>query len=167
MTQTRPGFALAAVVAAWLAAAFAGAEPAGEQAPDFVLKSVTGENIRLSEYRGRVVLLAFWASWCGECRTQLEGLESLRARYEGAGFELMSVNLDRDMDDASDAAASAGVGFPVLHDAGGAVGEEYDVSSIPYVVLIDRDGVVRESFEGYRRGEEEGYLERVRALLNE
>jgi len=172
MTQTLSGFArsrfaVAAVLAACLATAFARAELAGEPAPDFVLKSVTGENLRLSEYRGRVVLLAFWASWCGECRSQLEGLDGLRERYDGAGFELMSVSLDRDMDDASDAAASARLGFPVLHDAGGVVGEEYDVGSIPYVVLIDRDGIVRESFAGYRRGEEERYLERVRGLLNE
>lgn len=143
------------------------ADLAGSEAPDFVLKSVSGKNMRLSEYRGRVVLLSFGASWCGDCRSQLEGLEALRNRYDGAGFELMAVSLDRDMHDATDTAAAAKVGFPVLHDAGGEVGEQYDVSSVPYVVLIDRDGVVREEFEGYRRGEEQEYLERVRALLNE
>ena len=143
------------------------AELAGTAAPDFVLKSVEGRNLRLSEYRGQVVLLGFWASYCGECRSQLEGLGELYSRYEGAGFELLTINLDRQLVQASDAADAMKIGFPVLHDVGGSVGEQYDVQSMPYLLLIDRDGIVRDEFEGYRDGYEEQYLERVRALLAE
>ncbi|MDX1563119.1 MAG: TlpA family protein disulfide reductase, partial [Gammaproteobacteria bacterium] len=63
--------------------------------------------------------------------------------------------------------AALGIRFPALHDAGGVVGEQYDVDKMPYVLLIDRDGVVRDEFVGYRKGQEDLYLERVRALLEE
>jgi peroxiredoxin len=159
------------VAAAFVLAALGASAPvAGDEAagaPDFVLKSVAGANLRLSEYRGRVVMLSFWATWCGECRSQLEGLAELYGRYEGAGFEVLAVSLDSDIDDTSETAAGLDVGFPVLHDAGGRVGELYSVDSVPLVVIVDRDGNVRERFEGYRRGHEERYLDRVRALLDE
>ena len=144
------------------------AELVGQEAPDFVLKSIGGDNLRLSEYRGRVVLLSFWASWCGECRTQLEGLSVLHERYGNeAGFDVLTVSLDTRLRQAADAARSVKAAYPVLYDDGGEVGRVYDVSSMPFVVLVDRDGVVRALFEGYRRGGEEAYLERVRALLAE
>jgi peroxiredoxin len=143
------------------------AELAGEPAPDFVLKSTTGQNYRLSEYRGQVVLLSFWASWCGECRSQLEGLAGLYDRYDGAGLEMLAISLDREQDQVSEAAARIGVGFPALHDVGGNVGEQYDVSNLPYVILIDRDGTIRDEYTGYRRGQEEQYLQRARELLAE
>jgi peroxiredoxin len=145
----------------------AAAAPAGEQAPDFVLKSLAGENLRLSEYRGEVVMLSFWASWCGQCRAQLRGLADVYARYRGAGAELFAVSLDRSRRDAEDAAASLGLTYPVLFDAGGKVGALYGVDSMPELVLIDRDGVVRKIFAGYRRGEEQQYLHSVRDLLRE
>ena len=143
------------------------AELAGSAAPDFVLKSMTGTNLRLSEYRGQVVLVGFWASWCGECRSQLQGLADLYERYQGAGFELLSLSLDSERRQASETVEAIDVGFPVLYDPDGSVGEEYEVPSMPYVVLIDRDGIVRDEFVGYRKGDEAQYLERVRALLSE
>jgi len=155
---------------AFLAGAFCvagSAELAGEPAPDFVLKSVAGRNYRLSEYRGQVVLLSFWASWCGECRTQREELAELYQRYAGSGLEMLSISLDRDFDTASDAADAVRAGFPTLHDAGGTVGEMYAVNRMPYVVLIDQDGVVRDEFTGFRKGEGSQYLDEARALLGE
>ena len=143
------------------------AELAGDPAPDFVLKSVDGQNYRLSEYRGQVVLVRFWASWCGECRSQLESLAGLYDRYEGAGLEMFAISLDRELDQVSDAAGQIGVGFPALHDVGGSVGEQYDVGKLPYVVLIDRDGTIRDEYTGYRRGQEDQYLQRARELLAE
>jgi peroxiredoxin len=137
----------------------------GAEAPDFVLKSISGKNLRLSEYRGEVVMLTFWAAWCGDCRAQLEELGAMRERYQDAGVELLAVSLDQNAKQAGE--ASADVTFPVLHDAGGEVGRLYDVSKMPVMVLIDRGGVVREVFEGFRRGNEEQYLERVQALLRE
>jgi len=143
----------------------AATELEGQDAPDFVLKSVSGKNLRLSEYRGDVVMLSFWASWCGECRAQLEHLGAMRERYRDAGIELLAVSLDQSARQASE--GSAGARYPVLHDAGGEVGRLYDVTTMPVMVLIDRGGVVREVFEGFRRGNDEQYLTEVRALLRE
>jgi peroxiredoxin len=137
----------------------------GAEAPDFVLKSFSGKNLRLSEYRGEVVMLSFWATWCGDCRAQLAELGAMRDRYQDAGIELLAVSLDQSSRQASE--MMAGATYPVLHDAAGEVGRLYDVSRMPVVVLIDRGGVVREVFEGFRRGNEEQYLEHVQALLRE
>jgi peroxiredoxin len=89
----------------------------------------------------------------------------MRDRYQDAGVELLAVSLDQTSRQASEAMADAD--FPVLHDAGGDVGRMYDVTKMPVMVLIDRGGVVREVFEGFRRGSEDQYLERVQALLRE
>jgi peroxiredoxin len=137
----------------------------GAEAPDFVLKSFAGKNLRLSEYRGEVVMLSFWATWCGDCRAQLVELGAMRDRYQDAGIELLAVSLDQNARQASQSTADAS--YPVLHDAGGEVGRLYDVTKMPVMVLIDRGGVVREVFEGFRRGNEEQYLEHVQALLRE
>jgi peroxiredoxin len=158
---------LLAALIVFATAGYAAHDLVGSSAPDFVLKSVTGANLRLSEYRGQVVMVSFWASWCGDCRAQLEGLEDLYSRYSSAGFQLLAISLDTTRRQASDTAESMDVAYPVLHDAGGEVGKLYSVEKTPVAVLIDRDGIVREVFEGYRRGDEEKYLERVRALLRE
>src|SRR5688572_29884216 len=143
----------------------AATELRGAEAPDFVLKSSSGKNLRLSEYRGEVVMLSFWATWCGDCRAQLEELGAMRDRYQDAGIELLAVSLDQSYRQASE--MTAGVSFPVLHDSAGDIARLYDVARMPVMVLIDRDGVVREVFEGFRRGNEQQYLEHVQALLRE
>jgi peroxiredoxin len=139
----------------------------GSEAPDFALRSLAGQNMRLSEFRGQIVMLSFWAAWCGDCRAQLEQLGEMHARYQDAGVELLAVSLDQNRKQAEDMVARLKASYPVLHDQAGDVGKLYDVSRMPVMVLIDRGGVVREVFEGFRRGNEEQYLERVQALLRE
>jgi len=139
----------------------------GAQAPDFVLKSASGENFRLSEFRGDVVVVSFWATWCGDCRAQLSELNDWYGTYENAGLRMLAVSLDREMSDAAATAEALGLTFPVLHDAQLSVGQLYGVSSMPVAVLIDRDGVVRDVVEGFRRSREEAFLDRVRDLLRE
>jgi peroxiredoxin len=158
------GAALAGLLAV-AGAASAATQLVGAEAPDFVLKSLSGKNLRLSEYRGEVVMLSFWATWCGDCRAQLEELGAMRDRYQDAGIELLAVSLDQNARQASE--VTAGTSFPVLHDPAGDVGRLYDVDRMPVMVLIDRSGTVREVFEGFRRGNGEQYLERVQALLRE
>ena len=158
------GAALIALLAA-TSTVSAATQLKGTEAPDFVLKSSSGKNLRLSEYRGEVVMLSFWATWCGDCRAQLAELGAMRERYQDAGVELLAVSLDQSSRQASE--MTAGASYPVLHDAAGEVGRLYDVTKMPVMVLIDRGGVVREVFEGFRRGNEEQYLERVQALLRE
>ena len=167
MTRPGPGLILAASLVAAMGAVSAATPIAGTEAPDFVLKSTSGQNVRLSEYRGEVVMLSFWATWCGDCRAQLEELSQMHTRYQDTGVELLAVSLDQDQGQATKAATALGVTCPVLHDTGGEVGRLYAVDRMPMMVLIDREGVVREVFEGYRRGNEQQYLDRVQALLRE
>jgi peroxiredoxin len=156
-----------AVCALLAGAAAAAVQLAGMAAPDFVLKSVSGQNVRLSEYRGEVVMLSFGATWCGDCRAQIAQLIEMQMRYHDAGVELLAVSLDQTAKQAGEMAAASSASFPVLHDVGGEVGRLYAVGKVPVVVLIDRAGVVRKVFEGYRRGNETQYLESVQALLRE
>ena len=166
--RLRPGIIAAlAVLLAVAGGSRAASELTGQEAPDFVLKSTTGENLRLSEYRGEIVLLSFWATWCGDCRNQLEQLAGMHARYRDAGVRLLAVSLDQNLRQAADGARSLGADYAVLHDAGGQVGRLYTADRVPMVVLIDRAGIVRDVFEGYRRGNEEQYLRGVQALLRE
>ena len=155
---------VAAVCTLLAGVATAAAQLTGMAAPDFVLKSVAGQNTRLSEFRGEVVMLSFGATWCGDCRAQLTHLSEMQARYRDAGVELLAVSLDQTAKQAGELSVN---GVPVLHDVGGEVGKLYAVAKVPVVVLIDREGVVRKVFEGYRRGNESQYLESVQALLRE
>ena len=139
----------------------------GSEAPDFALRSLAGQNMRLSEFRGQIVMLSFWATWCGDCRAQLEQLGEMHTHYQEAGVALLAVSLDQNRKQAEDAVARSKATYPVLHDQAGDVGKLYDVSRMPVMMLIDRSGVVREVFEGFRRGSEEQYLERMQALLRE
>jgi peroxiredoxin len=87
--------------------------------------------------------------------------------FHPVGFELLAVSLDRELSQAADTARSLGLEFPVLHDRGGAVAELYEVDDLPLVVLIDREGAVREVVQGFSRADEDFFVSRVRGLLRE
>jgi peroxiredoxin len=148
-------------------AAEAGRGLVGGDAPDFVLPSADGSNRRLSEYHGDVVMLNFWATWCGPCRQEMPQLEKIYERYEPAGFTLLGINVDADSEKAARMAESVGVSFPVLFDEDKSVSKLYDIRAMPVTVMIDRDGRVREVHHGYRPGVEASYLDQVRDLLRE
>ena len=136
-------------------------------APDFTLKSADGRNLRLQEQRGQVVLVNFWASWCGPCKQEMPHLSRLYDKYRSSGFTLLAVNID---DDARHGAATAvkwGLKFPVLLDADKKVTRLYDLGAMPSTVLIDRDGKVRYLHRGYREGVEEIYERQIRELVKE
>jgi peroxiredoxin len=139
----------------------------GQEAPDFVLKSASGTNMRLSEYRGNVVMINFWATWCGPCRQEMPLLDDLYSRYERVGFSLLGVNIDDDSSRAMQMAEELGVSFPVLFDERKEVSKLYQVEAMPVTVLVDREGKVRHVHLGYKPGYEEKYLTEIRSLLRE
>ncbi len=140
---------------------------AGQTAPDFALKSATGDNLRLSEYRGEVVMINFWATWCGPCRQEMPHLEELYNRYQRVGFNLLGVNIDDDSGRAMQMVEELGVTFPVLFDEQKEVSKLYSVEAMPVTLLLDRSGTVRHVHLGYQPGFEEKYLTEIRALLRE
>ena len=134
-------------------------------APDFTLRSLSGENLRLQEYRGKVVLINFWASWCGPCRQEMPILDRIHKRYEPAGFTVLGVNVEGELDKARKIADRLDVSFPLLFDDGQQVSEDYDLKSMPYTVLVDRDGQVQFIHHGYKPGDENKYIDRLKTLL--
>jgi peroxiredoxin len=134
-------------------------------APDFTLRTLSGPNTRLQEQRGRVVMINFWATWCGPCRQEMPHLNRLYDKYRSAGFVLLGVNVDDDVRNAADVALKLGIKFPVLLDTDKAVSHLYDLSTMPSTVLIDRDGRVRYIHKGYLAGVEDVYDKQIRELL--
>lgn len=139
----------------------------GQAAPDFVLRSFAGRNVRLSEHIGEVVVLNFWATWCGPCRQEMPLLDEIYDRYLPAGMVLFSINVDEDQQRASEMAQALRVTYPVLFDERKDVSRAYQVAIMPVTVLIDRAGVVRYVSEGYKPGYEKRYTGKLRELLNE
>jgi peroxiredoxin len=170
MTQDFPtrrhALLLPAALLAAAGAAHATVQPAAA-APDFTLRSVDGPNLRLAEQRGRVVMVNFWATWCGPCRQEMPHLNKLYDKYRDAGFVLLGVNIDDNARAAIDLSAKMGLKFPVLLDTDKTVSRLYDLGSMPATVLIDRDGRVRHLHRGYRDGYELVYDQQVRTLLKE
>jgi peroxiredoxin len=136
-------------------------------APDFTLKSNSGKNIKLSELRGQVVMINFWASWCGPCRQEMPILNQLYQRYEPMGFTLLGVNVEEDKAAADKVLREIPVNFPVLYDSKNQVSESYQVRAMPSTFLIDRDGKVRYLHKGYKPGYEDEYQKQVRELIRE
>jgi peroxiredoxin len=138
-----------------------------QPAPDFTLQRAEGGNLRLVEQRGQVVLINFWASWCGPCRVEMPHLNRLHDKYKAGGFMVLGVNIDDDPRHGAATAARWGLRFPVLLDASKAVTKTYDLGAMPSTVLVDRDGRIRHLHRGYREGLEAEYERQIRELVKE
>jgi len=158
---------LGAILVIFTVSTLAASSLEGQAAPDFVLRSATGENLRLSEYRGDVVLINFWATWCGPCRQEMPLLDDLYGRYQRVGFNLLGINIDEDSRRAMQMVQELGVKFPVLFDENKEVSKLYEVEAMPVTILVDREGIVRHVHHGYKPGYEEKYLTEIRSLLRE
>ena len=157
---------LLSLTALFAAAPLQAAMPAlGSKAPDFTLRSSSGKNLKLSEYRGQVIMLNFWATWCAPCREEMPQLNRLYEQYRRGGFVLLGVNIDDKPKAAEDLAQQLKLTFPVLFDADKQVSRRYDVDAMPSTLLIDRDGNVQYIHRGYRAGVEKQYEEKLRELL--
>ncbi len=136
-------------------------------APDFALKTPGGENDRLSEHRGEVVMINFWASWCAPCRQEMPLLEELYTQYAPLGFTILGVNVEEDSSKALAMLEDIPVSFPIMLDTSSKVSKLYNVVAMPTSILIDRDGNMRYLHHGYKPGYEEQYQQQVRELIRE
>ena len=139
----------------------------GHEAPDFALRAVAGSNVRLSEHRGDVVVLSFWSSRCGPCRTQLSALDRSLATYRSAGLQIYGINVDDDVTRAIEFAHGGNLGFALLLDPQKTVSRTYSVDNLPMTLLIDRNGTVRYVLRDYSTKSDDLYLQQLRTLLNE
>jgi peroxiredoxin len=118
-------------------------------AVDFTLPSLDGKNISLASFRGNVVLLSFWATWCGPCKQELPSIQALYEKLKGKGLTIVAVDLMEDRKTVGDFVKAHGMTFPVLLDGSGKVGGTYDAGSIPTNYLVDRKGKVLARVVGY------------------
>lgn len=138
-----------------------------EPAPDFTLKSTSGENIRMNEQRGNVVLVNFWASWCGPCRQEMPHLDALNEKYSDLGFTVLGINVDADKAEAEKVLRDIPVDFNILFNPDNSVAQAYGLDSMPFTVLVNRDGDIKHIHRGFRPGFEDKYEEQVRSLVKE
>ena len=139
----------------------------GKEAPDFVLRGLDGRNLRLSEFRGQVVLVNFWIRTDGDSRQQMPALDRINTTYQRAGLVVLGVSVDDDLRRSKEFAAAMSVSYPILFDTGTQLGKDYFLQKMPMTILVDRSGVVRYSAVGFRRGDERIYVDQIRGLLRE
>jgi DsbE subfamily thiol:disulfide oxidoreductase len=111
-------------------------------APDFALPDPAGKKFSLKDYRGKVVMLAFWATWCEYCREEIPAIESLYRDFKGKGLEIVAINIKDKREDALAFIKKNRISYPVLMDPEGEVGLLYGAYATPTVYLIDRKGAV-------------------------
>ena len=157
------GTAMAGVAGATAVAPLASGAPA----PQFQLGAADGTAVNLGALKGKVVMINFWASWCGPCRKEMPILEQLSRQYRTKGLTLIGVNVEPDSKAAMNWLKETPVSFPILFDTDSTVSKLYQVAGMPNTVIVDRKGTVRYIHRGYQAGAENEYLDQIRQLIRE
>lgn len=140
----------------------------GQQAPAVNLPAVAGASgATLESLRGKVVYVDFWASWCGPCRVSFPQLEELRTELGGKGFEVLAISVDEDEADSVKFLTEVSVSYPVVWDGAGSTPTAYGVMGMPTGYLVDREGIVRDIHQGYRKSDGEKLRTAIMQLLGE
>lgn len=138
----------------------------GQKAPNFKLKRLEGKgNLGLSDYRGKVIYLDFWASWCAPCLDAVPALEKLRGEFPESKFQILAVNLDKKTQKALKFLAKNKVGYPSVSNPKGDVPGKFDLETMPTSYLIDQKGVVRYVHKGFRDGDLDEIRKEVRRII--
>lgn len=141
---------------------------AGDKAPDFEIPRLESQGmISLKQYRGKVVYVDFWASWCGPCRQSLPALNDIRKEFRKKGFEVIAINLDEERDDAMEFLKEFPVAYPTARDTSGEVPEAYGLVGMPTAYLVDRKGKVQLVHEGFKKSDTEELKQKINTLLKQ
>jgi peroxiredoxin len=167
MKPSTTRFLKSCAMAAIVLGSAASAADSGGPAPPFSLSSVSGEPSTLSQFKGQVVMVNFWATWCGPCQQEMPLLDQMYKKYKPAGFTLIGVNVDKEAPAVKELLARKPVSFPVLLDPANQVSKAYHVDEMPSSVIIDRKGAIRYIHRGYKPGDENDYQDRIRQLIRE
>jgi len=135
---------------------------------DYTLKDMNGLDVRLADFKGRPMIINFWATWCGPCRQELPLLEDIYKKYKPMGFTLVGVNVEPDAKGAEAwLSKQKPVSFPIAFDTESKVSKMYKVAGMPSTVFVDRKGNIRVMHKGYKPGDENFYLTQIRSMLKE
>lgn len=138
----------------------------GEIAPDFTLEDIEGREVTLSSFRGKVVLVEFWATWCAPCRESMPALENLYRKYRGKGLVVLGIAVKDLKEKVKELTADKGITYTGMMDDE-VVSRLFRVREIPALFMLDKKGVVRHILTGYRPSVDDEIAERVEALLAE
>lgn len=135
-------------------------------APEFELKGEDGKLYRLSDYRGQVVILNFWATWCPPCRDEMPSMERAWQKIKGKGIVILAVNMGEDEDAIFEFTGDYPVTFPLPMDSDGSVIKKYPVVGLPTTYIISPEGMVTHRAVGTREWEHPQLLDQLRKMLN-
>jgi len=138
----------------------------GDEAPDFHLPTLDGGELSLSSLRGQVVLVDFWATWCGPCRQEMPELQRLYEEFAGRGVEIVAINVDAQPQAVAPYVHREGLTFPIVL-GGAAERVRYRVTGVPTLFVVDQSGVIRYQHVGYAPGAESVLAAEIEALLAE
>ncbi|MCG3114961.1 MAG: TlpA family protein disulfide reductase [Candidatus Manganitrophus sp. SA1] len=141
---------LAVLVLSWGILTGMGSKPpqVGGPAPSLEAETLKGKTVSLNDYRGKVVLLTFWATWCEPCKKEMPEIQAAYERYEKDGLVVLAVNFGEKLDTASSFAHHGKLTFPILLDRRANIAERFGVVSLPVTFFIDQDGIIRERVVG-------------------
>jgi peroxiredoxin len=131
----------------------------GQRAPDFSLETLEGDKVSLSDYRGQIVLLNFWATWCAPCRAEIPAIEAVLEARQGQPFVVLGVNYQESRERVGPFAEELGMTYPILLDETGKVMQTYRAPGLPMSVLLDEQGVIQQRHPGLlTESQLQGYL---------
>jgi len=136
----------------------------GSPAFNFTLKSTSGETVSLSDFKGNVVIIDFWATWCPPCRMSTPALVKLNKKYRGKGVTILGVSLDEDKDEVAPYMEHANVEHIVLY-SDSSIDKNYKIRSIPTFLVIDQEGNIKKRYNGFYPGMEREWESDIKELL--
>lgn len=140
----------------------------GQPVPDCQITSAIGSQaLNIGAYRGKVVLVDFWATWCAPCEQSMPFFNSLRNELKDKGFEIVAINVDEDMEETKRFLETHVVDYPVVMDPKGQCPSVFDVKAMPSSYFVDKTGKVRAIHLGYRQSDQEGLRKQVLDLVGE
>ena len=138
-----------------------------KKAPDFTLADIKGKTWTLSDLRGKVVFVNFWATWCAPCIEEMPSMQKLYSRLSKDQFEMLAVLSKDDLAKAEKFAAKLGITMPILNDPASTIGPKYGLTGLPDTFIVDKRGIVREKFIGPRQWDAPKYHQMIMEYINQ